>query len=337
MLAPDKYAAVVGAWALRESEIERRAEARSVAREALVRREALAAANAANAGKLAKSEEARKAAEQAVKTAKTEFETALKERLETATEAAAKVRDAAISEVTVKHFAEVQRLLEKNREMERLLEKKTAHELGDAGEIDLFDLLTAEFPADQITRVARGVNGPDIVHRVFSGGVFTGRSVVYEAKNHKTFQSKWLAKARKDQADYQGDHVVIVSAVLPAGRSQLMVENGVIVCSPERVAAIAHMLRRAVLQTHVLGLTNADRDEKTARLYDLMVSDRAMERWGRASSATTELVEIESGDAEHQLRVRKKRLGLITVVRDVHTEFTGDIDAILRGEPGDLP
>lgn len=337
VLDPAVYEAVVGALSLRDSEIESAAATRFAAREETVRQEATAAANAATAGKIAKAEEARKLAEQAVKAAKVEFETALRERLEAQAEAAAKARDAAISEVTVKHFAEVQRLLEKNREMERLLEKKTANELGENGELDLFEVLTNEFPADEITRIGRGVNGPDILHRVFNGGVFTRRSVVYEAKNHKTFQSKWLTKARRDQADYQADHIVIVSAVLPAGRSQLMVENGVVVCTPARVAAIAHMLRRAVLQTHILGLTNADRDEKTARLYDLMVSDRASERWDRISSATSDLVEIESSDAEHQQRVRKKRLGLITVVRDAHSEFTCDIDTILRGEPGDLP
>jgi hypothetical protein len=335
-VSPEVYAAIIGEQAARDAEIERAAEARFASREATIRREATAAANAVLAPKLAEAAQAKEAAEEHARVIEANVEAILKERLDAQAETAAKAQDVAISAVTVKHFAEVQRLLEKNREMERLLEKKTANELGEAGEVDLFELLMTEFPADQIARVAKGVNGPDIVHRVFSGGVFTGRSVVYDSKNHKSFQSKWLPKLRRDQTDYEADHAVLVSAAFPPGRSQLMVEGGVIVCSPARAAAIAHMLRRAVLQTHVLGLSNADRDEKTARLYDLLTSDRAVERWERMSSATTELIEIETADESHQRRIRDKRLAKFRAIVAVHDEFTGDIDCIVRGEPEDL-
>jgi hypothetical protein len=336
VVSPEVYAAIVGEQAARNAEIERTVEARFATREPTIRREATEAAKAALAPKLAEAAQGREAAEERARAIEANVEAILKERLDAQAETAAKARDEAISAVTVKHFAEIQRLLEKNKEMERLLEKKTANELGEAGEVDLEQLLLAEFPADQISRVAKGVNGPDIVHRIFHGGVFTGRLIVYDSKNHKAFQSKWLPKLRRDQTDYGADHAVLVSTVLPPGRNQLMVENGVVVCSPARATAVAHMLRRAVLQTHALGLSNADRDGKTALLYDLLTSDRATERWERLVSATTALVEIEAGDAAHQQRVRDKRLSKIHTIAAVHDEFTGDIDAIVRGEPEDL-
>jgi hypothetical protein len=336
VVSPDVYASIMGEQAARDAEIRQQAEMQFASREASIRKEATATANAANAGKLAEATEARKVAEQAAKDAKATFDTALRERLETAAETAAKARVEAVNAVTEKFFGENLRLQERVLELQRMLEKKTANELGDAGEVDLFDLLLAEFPADQIARVGKGINGPDIVHRVFSGGVFTGRSIVYDSKNHKNWMSKWLPKLRRDQTEYGADHAVLVSTVFPAGKSQLLVENGVVVCSPARAAAIAHMLRRAILQTHALGLSNADRDEKTALLYDLLTSDRATERWERMSSATTELVELETSDAAHQQRVRDKRLAKVRAIVAVHDEFTGDIDAIVRGEPEDL-
>lgn len=336
VISPELYEAIMGELAVHDAEVVQAVEARFLTREATVRQEATAAANAANAGKLAEATEARKVAEQAAKDAKATFDTALRERLEAATEAAAKARVEAVNAVTEKFFGENLRLQERVLELQRMLEKKTANELGDAGEIDLFELLMAEFPADQISRVGKGVNGPDIIHRVFSGGAFTGRSIVYDSKNHKNWMSKWLPKLRRDQTEYGADHAVLVSTVFPAGKSQLLVENGVVVCSPARAAAIAHMLRRAILQTHALGLSNADRDEKTARLYDLLTSDRATERWERLSAATTELVELETSDAAHQQRVRDKRLTKVRSIVAVHDEFTGDIDCIVRGEPGDL-
>lgn len=335
-ISPATYAAIMGEQAAHDAEIRRQAEAQFASREAAIRKEAQATATAALAPKLAEAVEARKLAEQAMKDAKATFDTALRERLETAAEAAAKARVEAVNAVTEKFFGENLRLQERVLELQRMLEKKTANELGDAGEIDLFDLLLAEFPTDQISRIGKGVNGPDIVHRVFSGGAFTGRSIIYDSKNHKNWMSKWLPKLRRDQTEYGADHSVLVSTVFPAGKSQLLVENGVIVCSPARAAAIAHMLRRAILQTHALGLSNADRDEKTAQLYDLLTSDRATERWERLSSATTELVEIETADEAHQRRTRDKRLSKVRAIVAVHDEFTGDIDCIVRGEPEDM-
>ena len=77
------------------------------------------------------------------------------------------------------------------------------------------------------------------------------------------------------------------------------------------------MLRRQVLQTHALNLSNADRDEKTARLYEFMTSDRAAGRWDRMAQATTDLLNIEKSDAAYQEKTRTKRTGLIHAVQSV--------------------
>ena len=280
--------------------------------------------------------DAAKAAEEQVKALKATLDATIAERLVTQQEAADKRLTEAVAAERTKAYGERMQLDAQLADLQRRLQRRTANELGETGEVDLFEVLVTEFPADQITRVGKGVNGPDIVHRVFSGGAFTGRSIIYDSKNHKNWMSKWLPKLRRDQTAYGADHAVLVSTVMPAGRSQLMVENGVVVCSPARAAAIAHMLRRAILQIHALGLSNADRDAKTARLYDLLTSDRATERWERLSSATTELVDIETSDAAHQQRTRDKRLAKVRSIASVHDEFVGDVDAIVRGEPEDL-
>lgn len=213
-------------------------------------------------------------------------------------------------------------------DLQRQLQRRTANELGDEGEIDLFEALTAEFPQDQIARVPKGMAGADIIQRVFSGGVFTQRSIIYDCKNHKRWQNRFTTKLREDQIVAQADHAVLVSTVFPADTRQLLVRDGVIVASPARIIAVAHMLRRQVLQTSALNLSNADRDEKTARLYEFMTSDRAS-RWDRMAQATTDLLDIEKSDAVWQEKTRTKRTGLIHAVQSVYDGFTGDIDRIL--------
>lgn len=334
-VSPELYAAILGEQAVHDADIRQQAEAQFASREAAIRREATTAANAANAGKVAEAIEARKTAEQAVKNAKATFEAALKAQLDTQAEAAAKARVEAVNAVTEKFFGENLRLQERVLELQRMLEKKTANELGDAGEIDIFEALVAEFGTDQVSRVAKGTNGPDIALRVFANGVCLG-IIVVEVKNHKRWSNTWVPKLRADMIGYGASHAVLVTATFPANEHQLSVRDGIVISSPARAIAVVNILRRAVVQFHVLRLSNQQRDEKTAQLYDLMVSDRATERWDRLSSATTELVGIESSDAAHQQRVRDKRLSKVRAIAAVHDEFVGDIEAIVRGEPEGL-
>lgn len=338
VLPPDKYAAIIGSQKAHDDEVRRKAEEQFASKEAVIRREMAAKAAADAAAKIERVEKARKAAERAVKVAKATFEATLKERLETEAEAAAKARVEAVNAVTGKFFGENLRLQERVLELQRMLEKKTANELGDAGEADTYSLLVAEFGgegADELTRTAKGANGADIEHRVFSHGECVG-SLLVEVKNVRRWSNAWVPKLRQDMIHYGAGHGVIVTATFPADEHQLAIRDGIVITSPARAIAVIHILRRAIIQFHTLKLSNADRDEKTARLYELLISDRAGERWRRISSATTDLVEIETADAAHQLRTRDKRLTKVRTIIAVHDEFVGDIDAILRGEAGDV-
>jgi hypothetical protein len=142
---------------------------------------------------------------------------------------------------------------------------------------------------------------------------------------------------RADQIAAGADHAVLVSTVFPADRRHLMVKDGVVVCTPARAVEVAHILRAAVLRFQVLKLSNEARDEKTAKLYDLMISDRAAGWWDRIFQATDELLGVEQKDQAWQEKTRTKRTSLIRAVQVAHAEFTGQIDRIIGGTtPEDL-
>ena len=52
----------------------------------------------------------------------------------------------------------------------RKLEKKTAEELGEGAELDLYEELKALFEGDRIRRVPKGTPGADIVHEIVENG-----------------------------------------------------------------------------------------------------------------------------------------------------------------------
>jgi hypothetical protein len=166
--------------------------------------------------------------------------------------------------------------------MKRRLERKTAGELGDEAEVDLFGALKREFGGDEIVRVPKGRNGADIIHRVVEGTA-CGK-LIYDAKAHKRWLNSFTTKLRQDQVAEQADHAVLVSAVFPAGAQQLAVRDGVVIVHPARVIALAHLLRRHTIQLHTLRLGNEGRAEKTAKLYEFMISDRARHLWDQIAN-----------------------------------------------------
>ena len=68
--------------------------------------------------------------------------------------------------------------------MEKQLQKKTANELGDGAEIDLFEALRESFPGDKITRIPKGQAGVDILHEVLYKGESCGKIIV-DSKNRQ--------------------------------------------------------------------------------------------------------------------------------------------------------
>jgi hypothetical protein len=77
-----------------------------------------------------------------------------------------KDRDDVLGKERAKTFEETQKLVAKVNDLQRDLDKKTNEELGEGAEIDLFEALKAQFPDDDIQRVAKGASGADVIHVV---------------------------------------------------------------------------------------------------------------------------------------------------------------------------
>ena len=284
----------------------------------------------AEAGKKAEVAKIKKDAEQQFKAAKATLEATVKARLLALQEVSDKKLSEAVASERAKAYEDRMKLDAQLQDLQRQLLRRTAGELGDEGELNTFEALVAEFPGDQIERVAKGVAGADIVHRVIHNGLVCG-TTLYDAKNHKRWQNKWTPKLREDQIAAGADHSVLVTAVFPSDSRQLMVKDGVIVAAPARVIAVAHMLRAHIIRSYSLKLSAEARDEKTALMYEFITSDRASDRWDRMSQATNDLLDIERSDAAWQEKTRSRRTGLIHAVRGVHDEFTSEIDRIIGG------
>jgi hypothetical protein len=203
------------------------AKREAVAREAVVREEAAKAVRAEMAPKFAEAEEAKKVAEQEAE-----------KRLQEQREAYEKAITEAVNAEKANTFNHNQKLEEKVQQLQRQLQEKTAHELGEGAEINLFEELRRAFPGDQIDRVAKGVAGADIIHKVIMNRKECG-TVVYDSKNRARWLDSYATKLRQDQLAAKADHAILSTAVFPTGAKQLHEKDGVILENPARVITMA--------------------------------------------------------------------------------------------------
>jgi hypothetical protein len=123
------------------------------------------------------------------------------------------------------------RMLKKLNEMQRVIDQHTANQLGDSGERDTYRDLTAAFPQDKITQVAKGTKGGDIPHYVNHKSNHVG-SILHERKNVQNWSDSYAVKARADKVEGKFDYAVITTTKLPPGERHLAFREHCVICSP---------------------------------------------------------------------------------------------------------
>jgi hypothetical protein len=117
---------------------------------------------------------------------------------------------------------------------------------GEAAEVLLEDRLRRTFPGDEITPVAKGARGADLVQAVRGPlGRPAGR-ILWEVKAAQNWSPGWLAKLRDDQRAAGAEVAVLVSAARPAGLDSFAIVEGVHVCAPGFALPLAAVLRQAL-------------------------------------------------------------------------------------------
>ena len=223
-----------------------------------------------------------------------------------------------------------------NRERESLqkkLERKTANELGDGGEIDVFDALRGAFDGNggKTTRIPKGENGADILHEVFHKGEACGR-IIIDAKNRQKWGWEFVTKLRQDQVQAGAEHAILAATIFPAGKKEMCIESGVIVISPPRVVHIVELLRRAMITMHVKGLSMKERTGKMSRLYKLITSESYAAKFTEANRLTQDILELEVQEKNAHDNVWKKRGALVKRMNNVLREVETEVAAVIEGD-----
>ncbi len=311
------------------------AQAKASAREVEIRAEVRAAAEAAAKVQIGAAEQAKAdaeakaaAAEATAKSLQESHEAQLNARLQEQREALEADKTAAINAEKSATFEERQKLANKVEELQRALDKKTAEELGEGAEINLFEALKAEFDGDRIVRVTKGQQGADILHTVIHNGQECG-TIIYDSKNHNAWRNDFVSKLRSDQLSAQADHAVLSSSKFPAGARQLHIQDGVVIACPARVVALIQLVRAHLVQSHTLRMSNAERTQKTAALYGFITSQQCADSFARLDELAESLLDIQTKEVKAHENVWKQQGLAIRAAMKVQAELRNQIDSII--------
>ena len=227
-----------------------------------------------------------------------------------------------------KAFDERQKLQEKLALLQKQIENKTAQDIGEGPEADLFELLRGAFEGDRIRRVAKGLAGADVIHEVIRNGQVCGK-IVYDSKSRNAWKNEYVTKLKADQLAERAEHALLSCNKLPQGAQQIHLQDGVIIAHPQRVLALAQILRRHVIETHELRIGNEKRDEKTAELYAFITSDRCKQLLEQIALQAQRMLELEAAEERAHRMTWEKRGKLIRSVQKVHNDLCFEIERVV--------
>jgi hypothetical protein len=234
----------------------------------------------------------------------------------------------AVNTEKAKAFADRQKFETRLAQLQRQVAQKTADELGEGAEVDLYEQLKEEFPEDRIKRVKKGQPGADILHTVFANGRECGR-IIYDSKNHGAWRNAFVTQLSDDKLAAKADHAILASRVFPSGQSQLCTQGGVIIANPARVAALASVIRKHIVHVATLRLSDVERTEKMTKLYDFINSDRCGQLLEQIETVSDKLLDLDVKEHKAHTITWKQRGHLVREIQQVKGTLVTEIDLIV--------
>lgn len=164
-------------------------------------------------------------------------------------------------------------------EMERKVNQGSMQIQGEAPELILEETLKKEFPYDQISEVGKGAEGADITHIVVNDFRQDCGKILYECKDVKNWNNKWVDKLKDDMRKGKGDLAVIVSTVLPKDVDKIGKKDGVWICGFAEAKIVASILRDSLIKVHEANKMLDNVSDKKEQLYKYMTGNEFKQKW----------------------------------------------------------
>ncbi len=143
----------------------------------------------------------------------------------------------------------------------------------DIQEDDLKNAIIQAFPIDSVEDVPTGIKWADLIQTVNNSLGQNAWVIVWESKNTKSFESKWLMKLKEDKLKVNWNIAILVTTVLPKDVKNFAMIDDVMVCLPEFIIPVANMLRDKLISISRVETSMQWKDIKMEMLYKYLSSE----------------------------------------------------------------
>jgi hypothetical protein len=165
---------------------------------------------------------------------------------------------------------QIKDMLKQIEELRRKAEQGSQQTQGEVLELELEEILKANFPLDQIEPVGKGRRGADILQKVHNQhGQYCG-TIIWESKRTKAWAEGWIEKLKDDQQEAKAEIAVLATSVLPKEVANFGYMNGVWVTDYTLTVCLAIALRINLIQVANAKMAAVGKNEKMEVLYEYL-------------------------------------------------------------------
>ena len=163
-------------------------------------------------------------------------------------------------------------------ELKRRAEQGSQQLQGEVQQLELEAMLISKFPLDQISPVAKGEHGGDVLHRVAGSFGQACGTILWESKRTKNWSDGWLIKLREDQRQAKAEIAIIVSQALPKEVEAFEFIDGVWVTHPKVALPLAVAMRNTLMEVAGARQASEGQQTKMEMVYQYLMGPRFRQR-----------------------------------------------------------
>ena len=226
----------------------------------------------------------------------------------------------------LKQIADAQKA---NADLQRKLDQGSQQLQGEILELQLEELLRSSFPFDQISPVAKGANGADVLQSVTTRSGANCGEIIWETKNAKNWANSWIQKLKDDQQAAGAEIAVLVSTAFPGNAQEsFMQHEGIWLVRPDTVEPVAQALRAILVESQKQKVISSGRNEKAEALYDYLCSPQFAQKVRGVIEAHDAMKADLEAEKKAMARLWKKREGQLERITGNIIGMAGELQGI---------
>ena len=204
---------------------------------------------------------------------------------------------------------------------------------GEAGELDLYEMLTHAFPRDFFRRQKRGTSSGDLIQQIRTTTGVVDIPIVYDNKSAKTITKTDIEKAKKYRKIHGTNYVLIVAKNLPktnVPNGLLGQKEGILLVHSSIVVEVAKQIREGIIEISKLSKSKEDQNTKQTRLYEYIISSEFSAVFDSLAEISDKLYHMQSKDERDHQTLWNNRKNLQEQLLKTYNELSSGIASITQ-------